>query len=267
LTPLNVNYKRTSPVKNGHQLLEYLNPALLITIANKNDNKPLKEAKNSPDAAGFMKAMEIEINTLIQMQAFIVVDKQPWMNVVSSVWAFKWKRYPDGSIRKLKARIYACGFEQIEGVDYFETFAPLVQWMTVRVILIMTILLNLENKQINYTAAFMQAPIDHDVYVKIPKLFQTAGKVWKLKRALYGLKDAPRAYFLHTKGKIEELGFRQSNADPCLFISPTVICLIYVHDALFIYKSPEEVNILTKKMKDLGMLFEEESDVAGYLGV
>jgi hypothetical protein len=108
------------------------------------------------------------------------------MNVVSSVWAFKRKRYPDGSIRKLKARICARGFEQVEGVDYFETFAPVVQWMTVRLILIMTILLNLENKQIDYTAAFMQAPLDHDVYVEMPKLFEVNGKVWKLKRALYG---------------------------------------------------------------------------------
>jgi hypothetical protein len=253
--------------ENGRQLLEYFNPALLITVANKEDNPKLKEAMNGPDAAGFMKAMEIEIETLIKMEAFVVVDRESWMNVVSSVWAFKRKRYPDGSIRKLKARICARGFEQVEGVDYFETFAPVVQWMTVRLILIMTILLNLENKQIDYTAAFMQAPLDHDVYVEMPKLFEVNGKVWKLKRALYGLKDAPRAYFVHTKNKLEELDFRQSDADPCLFISPTVICLIYVDDALFVYKSPEEVNILTKKMKQIGMLFEEESDVAGYLGV
>jgi hypothetical protein len=139
--------------------------------------------------------------------------------------------------------------------------------MTVRIVLIMTILLDLENKQIDYTAAFMQAPLDHDVYVEMPKLFEADGKVWKLKRALCGLKDAPRAYVVHTKNKLEELGFRQSDADPCLFISPTVICLIYGDDALFVYKSPKEVNILTKRMKQIGMLFKEESDVAGYLGV
>jgi hypothetical protein len=253
--------------ENGIKLLEYFNPALLITVINQEDNPTLKEAMNGPDASGFMKAMETEIETLIKMQAFVVVDKQPWMNVVSSVWAFRRKRYPDGTIRKLKARICARGFEQIEGIDYFETFAPVVQWMTVRIVLIMTILLHLENKQIDYTAAFLQAPIDHDVYVEMPKLFNVKGKVWKLQRAIYGLKDAPRAYFLHTKNKLEELGFRQSDADPCLFISPTVICLIYVDDALFVYKSPEEVDILTKRMKAIGMLFEEESDVAGYLGV
>ena len=97
------------------------------------------------------------------MQAFVVVDKEPWMNVVSSVWAFCRKRFPDGSIRKLKARICARGFEQIEGVDYFETFAPVVQWMTVQVCLIIIILLQLENMQIDYTAAFLQAPLDHDL--------------------------------------------------------------------------------------------------------
>ena len=61
------------------------------------------------------------------------------MNIVSSVWALQRKRFPDGAIRKLKACIRARGFEQKEGIDYFETFAPVVQWMTVRVCLIMII--------------------------------------------------------------------------------------------------------------------------------
>jgi hypothetical protein len=117
--------------ENGIQLLEYFNPALLITVLNKEDNPTLKEAMNGPYASGFIKAMETEISTLITMQAFVIVDRQHWMNVVSSVWVFKCKQYTDGSIRKLKARICARGFEQIEGVDYFETFAPVVQWMTV----------------------------------------------------------------------------------------------------------------------------------------
>ena len=66
---------------------------------------------------------------------------------------------------------------------------------------------------------------------------------------------------------MEDLGFWQSDADPCLFISPTVILLCYCDDCLLLYKSPEAVDILTKQMKDDGMIFEEESDVAGYLGV
>ena len=128
-------------------------------------------------------------------------------------------------------------------------------------------MLGLENRQIDHAAAFMQAPIDHDVFVEMPKMYASPGKVWKLKRCIYGLKDSPRNYFLHTKQQLEELGFTQSTADPCLFISPTVVCLIYVDDALLVYENQEAVDDLTARMKDKGILFEVESSVAGYLGV
>jgi hypothetical protein len=251
----------------GYPIVTYLNPALLATLASENDTPNFTEAMNGPNSAGFFKAMETELNTLISMETFIVMKREPWMKVLSSVWAFKVKRYPHGSIRKLKARICARGYEQVEGRDYFETFAPVVQWVTVRLILIMTILLGLENKQIDYTAAFVQAPIDTDVYVEMPRLFATAGKVWKLKKSIYGLKQSPRNYFLHMKGKLEKLGFIQSTADPCLFISSTVICLCYVDDALLVYRDVHAVDDLTARMKDEKMLFNVESDVAGYLGV
>ena len=122
---------------------------------NNDDTTNLTEAMNGPDSAGFIAAMEKEIETLIDMEAFVVVNKEPGMNVVSSVWAFRRKQFPDGIIRKPKYRIFAWDFEQKEGIDYFETFASVVQWMTVCVWLIMIILLNLHNKQIDYIAAFL----------------------------------------------------------------------------------------------------------------
>ena len=69
------------------------------------------------------------------------------------------------------------------------------------------------------------------------------------------------------KSKLESLGFKQTDSDPCLFISPTVICLIYVDDALLVYQDQGSVDDLTNRMKLAGMLFNVESDVAGYLGV
>ena len=180
-------------------LCDYFNPALLISVAGKEDNPTFTEAMNGPDSAGFLEAMKIEIGTLLRMETFDVVDQEPWMNVISSVWAFKRKRDPDGRVRKLKARICARGFEAIKGIDYFETYSPVVQWMSVRTILILVIVLGLDNRQIDYTAAFMQAPIKHDVFVEIPKLYSLPGKVWKLKRSIYGLKDSAKNYFLHTK--------------------------------------------------------------------
>jgi hypothetical protein len=248
-------------------LLDYLNPAAMATLANKDDNPTFKEAMSGPDAGGFITAMEAEIVTLIELNVFDVVARDNNMKVLSGVWALKRKRYPDGSIRKLKARYCARGFEQVEGIDYFETFAPVVMWLTVRLLLIMSILLKLETTQIDYTAAFVHADIDCLVYVAMPPGFGVPGQVWKLRKSLYGLAQSPRNYFLYTRDKLIKMGFVQSEADPCLFISADIICLIYVDDALLFYKDKQSINILTDKMKLEGMLFREEESVAGYLGV
>lgn len=248
--------------------LDYLNPAVLATMANKEDNPTFKEAMASPDAAGFVQAMIVEIQTLIELDVFDIVSRPLNQKVISSVWAFKRKRYPDGTVRKLKARFCARGFEQQHGIDYFETFAPVVMWLTVRLLLIMSILMNLETKQIDYTAAFVHAEIDCVVYVEMPKGFSIDGKVWRLKKSLYGLAQSPRNFFLHTKNQLTtKFGFTQSEADPCLFISPDVICLIYVDDALLFYRDPEAVERLKRRMDEEEVAFREEEDVAGFLGV
>jgi hypothetical protein len=71
---------------SGVQLVEYLNPGLYMTVANQDDNPTLTEAMNGPGAAGFFKAMEQKLETLIQMEVFTILDRQPWMKVISSVW-------------------------------------------------------------------------------------------------------------------------------------------------------------------------------------
>ena len=113
-------------------------------MANKDDNPTYKEAMIGLDVAGFIAAMEAEITILIQLDVFEVVLRDPSMKVLSGVWALRRKRYPDGRIHKLKARYCARGFEQREDIDYFETFSPVVMWLTVRLLLVMSILLNLE---------------------------------------------------------------------------------------------------------------------------
>ena len=94
------------------------------------------------------------------MDGWDIVELEPWMNILPSRWAFKCKRYPSGEVRKLKARFCASGDRQIEGVAYFDTFAPIVNWTTVRIILIMSFILDLATKQVDYTASFVHAPID-----------------------------------------------------------------------------------------------------------
>jgi hypothetical protein len=106
----------------------------------------------------------------------------------------------------LKARYCARGFEQVEGIDYFETFDPVVMWLTVRLLLIMSILLKLETTQIDYTAAFIHAGIDCLVYVAMPPCFGVPGQVWKLRKSLYGLAQSPINSFLYTRDKLTKMG-------------------------------------------------------------
>ena len=159
---------------------------------------------DGPNKQGYWKACKTEIKTSESKDSLSVVQRREWMNGLPSTWAFKCKRFPYGSIRKLKARFCARGDRQIERKDYFETFATVVLWQSVCVMFILSILLGLETKQVDFTAAFVHAAIDKDtkwdgmtkleierssVFIEIPRGFQEGGKVLKLQRSLYGLKQ------------------------------------------------------------------------------
>ncbi len=267
-----------------HNTVEEFHPMALATKANSDDNPNWDQAMSGPDRAGYWKACETELDTLQNKKdAWDTVDRQPWMNVLPSTWAFKCKRYPDGSVRKLKARFCVRGDRQIEGVDYFDTFAPVINWTTVRLMLILSVILGLDTKQVDYTAAFVHAPIDRDprwdqmsvteqeqsgVYIEMPCGFREPGKVLKLKKSLYGLKQSPRNFFLHLKSKLESIGFTNNEElDPCLFVSPNVICLVYVDDTLFYSRRVEHIDEAIERLRNADMELEVEGSVAGFLGV
>ena len=140
-------------------LVEESSPLALAVKANAADNPNWYEAMNGPLADGYWEAMETEIDTLTEKESWVIIDRQPHMNVLLSTWAFKCKRFPDGSVEKLKARFCVRGDRQKEGVDYFETYAPVVSWHTIRILLILSIKLNLSTKQVDYTAVFVQSYI------------------------------------------------------------------------------------------------------------
>jgi len=268
-----------------HNTIEEWNPMALSSKANSTDNPNWHEAMNGPYKDGYLKAMETEISTLQDnMDSWDIVDRQEWMNIIPSTWAFKCKRFPSGEVRKLKARFCARGDKQIEGVDFFDTYAPVTNWTTVRIMLIMSLILNLSTKQVDYTAAFVHADIDepphfHEmsmeeqtqtgVYIEMPRGFEKPGKVLKLKKSLYGLKQSPRNFFLHLKSKLETVGLRsEPEIDPCLFISDKVICLIYVDDTLFFSPKQEYIDeIISKLQNEQNLALEVEDTVAGFLGV
>mmetsp|Transcript_27707 Transcript_27707/g.81413 ORF Transcript_27707/g.81413 Transcript_27707/m.81413 type:complete len:191 (+) Transcript_27707:901-1473(+) len=131
------------------------------------------------------------------MESRTIVPRRPDINVLGSTWALKCKRYPDGRVRKLNAWFCVRGDQQIAGVDFFDTYAPVVSWQAVRLLLILLVTQNMVIKQVDYTAAFVHAPLGEDehVYVEMPRGFAQDGYCLKLRRYLYGLRQSPKNFF------------------------------------------------------------------------
>ncbi len=167
--------------------------------ASKQDNPNWHQAMNRPFADEYWKAAEKEIITLEGMGAWDVVEHN--MNVMNGTWAFKCKLFPNGTVKKFKACFCVCGDQQLEGIDFFETYAPVVQWTTVCLMLILENLLGLKSNQADVTAAFLHATLGEDekVYVEMPLGFKQCSsnrkyKVLCLKKTLYGLHQSSHAY-------------------------------------------------------------------------
>ena len=252
-------------------MVNFVHPLFLKAkaAASKEDNPNWWEAMKSPFADEYWKAACKEVETLEGMDSWEVVDKEPGMNVIDSTWAFKIKRYPSGLIKKFKARFCARGDQQLEGVDFFETYAPVVQWTTVRLMLILEVLLDLKSKQGDVTAAFLHAeiPEGQNIYVQMPRGFRQKGKVLRLKRSLYGLRESPRLFWKYLVEKMESVGLKQSNLDPCLFVGAKVIAVCFVDDILFWSRDEQDITDVALKLRELGVDLEQEEDAAGFLGV
>eukprot|EP00957_Ditylum_brightwellii_P101823 7760492-Ditylum_brightwellii.AAC.1 len=125
---------------------------------------------NCPDAPLFVGAMKEELDMLeaLEVWELIGIDKVPLLpngsprNIIESTWAFKVKRFPDGGVKKRKARLSVCGDQQVKDVDYFEIYAPVVSWATIHTIITLAVNLGLKSRQVDYTNAFVQATLPPD---------------------------------------------------------------------------------------------------------
>ena len=105
-------------------------------------------------------AIEKELKSLTELGSFEMIDNPRGSNVLQSTWAFRKNWYPDGALKKYKVRFCVRGDQQINGLDMFDTYAPVVSGITIRLLLVLSLILNLEPQQVDYTHTFCQAPLD-----------------------------------------------------------------------------------------------------------
>ncbi len=149
-----------------------------------------------------------------------------------------------------------------------------MQWTTIHLMFVLEVLLGLKSLQGNVTCAFLHADLEENkkVYVDMPMGFAQCGKngkkmCLKLKKALYGVRQSPQAFWKYITVKLQECGLEQSKFGPCLFIGPNVICVIYINDLIFWSREVPQINQVVMKLQDLGVDLEKEDNAAGFLEI
>jgi hypothetical protein len=195
-----------------------------------------KQAASHPD---WTQAMILEYNALISNQTWTLCPRPSHHNVVRNKWVFKIKQKPDGSVDRFKARSVAKGFDQLSGVDYYETFSPIIKPSTIRLILALAVQFDWKIKQLDVSNAFLHGVLDEEVYMEQPQGFsdlEYPNHVCRLHKSIYGLKQAPRAWFTRLSQALLNLGFCGSQVDHSLFTyhldSVHVFLLVYVDDII-----------------------------------
>nr|AID60162.1 copia-like LTR-retrotransposon [Brassica napus] len=188
---------------------------------------------------GWRNAVMEEIGRVHMLNTWTLVPRTPDMNVIGSQWLYKTKLKPNGHVEKLKVRLVGKGNHQEEGLDYLETFSPVVRTATIRIVLSVAISKGWNLKQLDVTNAFLHGDLKEPVYMSQPQGFvdkERPDYVCKLTKALYGLKQAPRAWFDTFSGFLIQQGFVCNKSDPSLFIyhrnGKNMVLLLYVDDIL-----------------------------------
>jgi len=183
--------------------------------------KDFRSAKSSRHWPRWQESMNKEISDLLKHDTWELVprDKVPKTHrVTKSRWVYKVKLNRDGSIERFKSRFVVCGYSQVKGVDYTHSFSATMRATSFRLLLALAAGENLKLEHFDVTSAFTQAEIDSEIYVDPPQGYpEYNGFVLKLKKSLYGTKQASRMWQLKLRTKLLGLGFTNSTHDPCLF--------------------------------------------------
>ncbi|MGH7974287.1 MAG: reverse transcriptase domain-containing protein [bacterium] len=249
--------------------LDGIHPMAFASKPTSEDTPLYHEAMAGPHKEKFCEAMFTEIEELEAKKTWSLVNRPKGKTVLPGTWAFKIKRYPDGRIRKYKARFCVRGDRQTDCIEAFDTYAPVVQWSTVRLMMTMASVMNLKSVQVDYNNAFAQARLKEPIYVEIPRGFRAnddGTKVLMLHSSLYGLRQAAERWFDKISTGLIKRGFQQSAIDPCLFFHKNMICLIYVDDCLFFARNEADIHAMIKDLrKEFDLVVED--DVSTYLGI
>jgi hypothetical protein len=215
------------------------------------DTLYLSEAKRQIDWPEFQKAMSKEVNDFNEREHWEPFERAGLAqiksyDIVQAIWSFKRKRRPTGELLKYKARLCAHGGQQTQGVTYTDTYSPVVNWFTLRCFIVLALINNWKTRQVDFVLAFPQAELDANVFMELPfgfKIPDPGDWILRLKKNVYGLKDAGRTWFLHLSTGLTQRHFKPSEVDPCVFYKGDLILIVYVDDMICMCPTSEPIDV------------------------
>jgi hypothetical protein len=222
---------------------------------------------------GWTAAMHDELLSIRKNHTYDLVKLPPGKRPISSKWVFKTKPGLNGSLPRLKARLVARGFQQCQGTDFDEVFAPVVKWSTIRTLAARSALKQHPIHHLDVRTAFLYGILEEEVYMDQPPGFIRHGQehlVWKLNRALYGLRQSPRRWYERINSYLTSIGMTRSGSDYNMYHigegHNKIVLVVYVDDLFITGGNNRMVSWLKQQLKnefditDLG-------PVTRYLGV
>jgi Reverse transcriptase (RNA-dependent DNA polymerase) len=197
------------------------------------------------------------------------------MKPIKTVWSFKCKRHPDGLLLKHKAHLCVHGSMQEKGINFWETYSPVVGWSTIQLLLTLSITEDLWARQIDFILAYPQADVETEIYLDLPigyEEFLDPNKHGKdfmllLKKNVYGLKQAGHTWFQHLRSQLVDLGFAQNTHDHCMFSNQQTVIIVYVDDYLIWGKDKDEIIKVVGQLSTEFALTNEGKDIHSYLSI
>uniref|UniRef100_A0AAV1V9F8 Polyprotein n=1 Tax=Peronospora matthiolae TaxID=2874970 RepID=A0AAV1V9F8_9STRA len=218
-----------------------------------------QDAINGPDQAHWRNAVKAELKSMHLRGVFRAAKLPRGQGAIGTTWVFKIERKADGSVEKYKARLVAKGFKQKYGIDYTETFSPVVKYVTLRMVIAITKYFDWPLDQLDVVTVFLYGVMKEKVYCVIPEGVEMDGDFdcLELVKAIYGLKQASRVWNETFDEFVCSIGFKVSAFDPCLCIKVVdghcVLVLVYVDDVLVTGSSLE---LIAQTKADLKTRFE-----------
>ena len=226
------------------------------------------EAMNSPNAPGWEQAMKNELEALKVNDTFELTALPEGKNLVRGKWVYTVKEDVNGS-ETLKARYVAKEYSQVHGIDYEETFSPTADITSIRILMQLAAQYDLTVHQMDVRAAFLHAPIDHEIYMEQPEGFEEFSEdgdklVYRLKKSLYGLKQSGKNWNKVLHEYLKNDGFVRNEVDHCVYRKQTdngvIILAVWVDDLIIASNNIDMLcqfkdNMKCKfSMKDLGKI-------------